>query len=205
MIEVLVLGLHFPEVHANRSDWTYQFYCKGVLVTLLTCTCQLNRVNGQHNTTQGHHSWYKINFSIVVFGLAAVTFAGAILNFKYLLGGYGLVGFGVESSYIALDLILFKYFTYFELSFAAGMVEVLPLCAEYSGASISPFLYSKFGFAAAFGLGFLICVICYVLMIVLFVVDTRVEKHDKQFLKRFKERSFIDVNIVDEDENSEAF
>lgn len=73
MIQVLVLGLHFPEVHANRSDWTNQFDCEGVLVTLLTCTCELNRVNGQHNTTQGHDSWYKINFSIVVFGYEEVT------------------------------------------------------------------------------------------------------------------------------------
>ena len=118
-------------------------------------------------------------FTIVLFGLAAVTLAGGLLNFKYLLGGYGLVGFGVESSYIALDLILFKYFTHFEFSFATGMVEVLPLIAEYSGASIAPFVYEKFGFAPAFGLGFLICAICYVLMIVLFIIDTRVEKHDK--------------------------
>jgi MFS family permease len=120
-----------------------------------------------------------IFFSFVVAGLAVLTVAGGALSFKYLLAGYGLVGFGTESSYIALDLILFKYFTNIEFAFANGLVEVIPLISEYSGASAAPFFYNKFGFASAFGLAFLICAVSYVLMVFLFLIDVKVTKHDK--------------------------
>jgi hypothetical protein len=104
--------------------------------------------------------------------------------------GYTLFGLGAESSFIALYLILVKYFTNFEFSFANGMLEVLPLCAEYSGAALVPFIYNKHGFGQAFAIGFLVCAANLALMVLMFIFDVKVDKHDRKLLTRFKTRNF---------------
>jgi len=129
-------------------------------------------------------------FSITIVGIGCQVIGGHLLNFNMMILGYTLYGLGAESSYIALYLILVKYFTHFEFSFANGMLEVLPLCAEYAGAAIVPFVYKKYGFELAFAVGFLVLVCNFVLMILMFTLDFRVEKHDKKLLTRFKSRNF---------------
>ena len=104
--------------------------------------------------------------------------------------GYTLFGLGAESSFIALYLILVKYFTNFEFSFANGMLEVLPLCAEYSGAAIVPFVYKKHGFGQAFAIGFLVLCGNMVLMFIMFIFDTKIDRHDKKVLNRTLNRNF---------------
>jgi MFS family permease len=89
----------------------------------------------------------SIFFVITILGIFCSMIAGHLLNFNLMIFGYTLFGLGAESSFIALYLIIVKYFTNFEFSFANGMLEVLPLCAEYAGAAIVPFVYNKHGFA----------------------------------------------------------
>ena len=107
-----------------------------------------------------------------------------MINFNFLIVGYGLFGLGAESSFIALYLFLVKYFNNFEFAFANGILEVLPLCFEYSGAALIPFVYSKSGFGTALAIGFLVCSVNIILMIILFIIDVKVDKRDKALLER---------------------
>lgn len=146
-----------------------------------------------------------IFFTITVIGLGFQMLAGDAVNFNFMVVGYGLFGLGAESSMIALYLILVKYFTNFEFSFANGMLEVLPLCAEYSGAALIPFVYKNHGFGRALGVGFLVCTSSYIFLGIMFFLDTKADTHDRELLIRYKKRNFYDLDEDNGQRNSETF
>ena len=121
-------------------------------------------------------------FTITIIGLGVQMIGGYLISFKFLIVGYGLFGLGAESSFIAIYLMLVKYFNNFEFSFANGILEVLPLCAEYSGAALIPFMYQQRGFGSALSIGFTVCFANLIIMFIMFIVDIRVTKNDSLLL-----------------------
>lgn len=69
MIQVLVLGLHLPHVHADRSNWSDELDPQGEFVAGLSRSSgELQAIEAEEDASKGHDGWEQINFSIAVLG-----------------------------------------------------------------------------------------------------------------------------------------
>jgi MFS family permease len=71
--------------------------------------------------------------------------------------GRGIFGIGAEWTYVAVPLIVFKWFKGKEVTQALGIAQCFPYLVSYSTGSIIPPYFKKYGFTQTFALGSLFC------------------------------------------------
>ena len=78
------------------------------------------------------------------------------------------------------------WFINFELPLAIAMISCVPLVGSFLGGAVVPTIYKiRNSFGDAFGIGFLLCLLSFVLVIMLSILDYKAEVHDKKVLKEF--------------------
>lgn len=109
-------------------------------------------------------------------------------DFNLMIIGRGIFGVGCESMYVGQATIVSAWFINYELSLAIAMISCIPLCGSFLGGAIVPTLYERnYNFGEAFRVGFLLCIIGFVLVLTLTFIDWKTEKHDKKLLEQFIE------------------
>ena len=73
--------------------------------------------------------------------------------------GRGIFGIGAEWTYVAVPLIVLKWFRGKEITQALGIAQCFPYLVSYVTGHIIPSFYEKFGFTQTFGLGALFCLV----------------------------------------------
>ena len=68
------------------------------------------------------------------------------------------------------------------------MISCIPLCGSFLGGAIVPSVYERnWSFGEAFRVGFLLCLIGFVLVSILTYIDYKTEKYDKKLLEKYSE------------------
>ena len=68
------------------------------------------------------------------------------------------------------------------------MISCIPLCGSFLGGAIVPTIYERnWDFGEAFRVGFIMCIVGFILVLILTYIDYKTEKHDEQLLKRYIE------------------
>lgn len=137
-------------------------------------------------------------------GLVLFTFITCVGQGLFMLGGYNenfvwmifgrvLFGIGSETMYVGQSAIVSSWFINFELSTAMAMVSAIPLVGSFMNGAMLPTIYEKYNnFGIAFSIGFLICLICFFLVLIIYYIDLKVEKNDSKELKKFEiEQDFV--------------
>ena len=117
------------------------------------------------------------------------------MKFWLMLVGRIVFGIGCESMYVGQSAIISEWFINYEMPLAMAMCSCIPLCGSFIGGSVIPKVYGldqgededvgkRFGHS--FGVGFLVCIFSFVVVIFIFILDRKMEIHDTKLLNDFK-------------------
>lgn len=118
-----------------------------------------------------------------------------------------IFGIGCESMYVGQSAIVSTWFINFELPLAIAMISCVPLLGSFLGGAVVPTVYNIRGsFGDAFGIGFTLCLVSMLLVIMLSILDYKAEKHDQRVLKEFTaKRKQLEQKQQNEEENAIEF
>lgn len=109
-------------------------------------------------------------------------------DFNLMIIGRGIFGIGCESMYVGQATIVSNWFINYELPLAISMISCIPLCGSFLGGAVVPSVYEKnWDFGEAFRVGFVMCIIGFILVLILTYIDYKTEKHDGKLLERYIE------------------
>lgn len=109
------------------------------------------------------------------------------MDFNMMLAGRILFGVGCESMYVGQSAIVSNWFINYELPLAISMISCIPLCGSFLNGAIVPRVYQNTdSFGDAFRVGFILCIVGFVLVLILYILDSRSEKFDAKLLVEFK-------------------
>ena len=89
-----------------------------------------------------------------------------------------IFGIGCEAMYVGQSAIVSVWFINYELPFGMSMISCVPLLGSFAGGAIVPTIYNESGFGASFAVGFMVCCFCFLIVLVLYFIDYKVEKAD---------------------------
>ena len=80
------------------------------------------------------------------------------------------------------------WFINYELPLAMSMISCVPLAGSFIGGAVIPKVYHKnlgkdnlsLAFGSSFAVGFLVCLLCFCIVIILFFLDKRTEYQELQ-------------------------
>jgi MFS family permease len=78
---------------------------------------------------------------LVVTGQGLFAIGAGSKSFNTMLLGRAIFGIGCEATYISSFVLLVEWFENYEMSFAMGAQETLPLLASYLAGAVVPSLY----------------------------------------------------------------
>lgn len=128
--------------------------------------------------------------TLLCVGQYLYALGGEKMDFNLLLAGRLVFGFGCCAMYVAQSAFVTKWFINYELSLGMAMMSSFPLIGSFVAATVIPNIFEdkynamprENGFYAAHINGFWVCVVCYVGILVLCVLDKWVEKTDDAWL-----------------------
>jgi len=93
--------------------------------------------------------------------------------------------------------MLSKWFINFELPIAMGLISVVPIAGSVVSGIAVPELYTYYdqSFEKVFSYGVVICLICFLLVLVMVMVDKSAEKHDDIVLLNYITEQKIALGI----------
>lgn len=107
---------------------------------------------------------------------------GYHMNFSLMLWGRIVFGMGCEAMIVGQSAITSAWFINYELPFAMSMIICLPLFGSFIQGAFIPSIYETSGFGAAFGIGFILCLISLLLVIILAFIDYFTQIKDAKIL-----------------------
>jgi len=125
-------------------------------------------------------------------------------KFGLMVAGRTLFGIGCESMYVGQSALVAEWFINYELPLAMSMVSFVPLFGSFAGGALTPHIYNKNiaggkSFKRAFGLGFVLCLFCFLIVLILNWLDRKTEKADKVWLQKYtSEKKMQDNGTRDE-------
>lgn len=79
-----------------------------------------------------------------------------------------------------------SWFINYEIALAMSMISCIPLCGSFLNGAIVPTIYEKNeSFGDAFKIGFVLCLISFVLVLILTYIDYKTEQYDKILLIKY--------------------
>ena len=101
------------------------------------------------------------------------------MKFKLMVLGRIIFGIGCESMYVGQSAIVSDWFIKYELPLAMSMISCVPLIGSFLGGAIIPQVYHKNlkpndlskAFGSSFAVGFLVCIFCFCLVVILSILD----------------------------------
>ena len=107
-------------------------------------------------------------------------------SFDLMLLGRGIFGIGCESMYVGQSAIVSSWFINYELALAISMISCIPLCGSFLNGALVPMVFEKnHSFGDAFRIGFILCIISFILVLILTYLDYKTEEYDKKLLIKF--------------------
>jgi len=124
----------------------------------------------------------------LVAGQGLVTLGGSKMNFNLMLVGRCVYGMGCESMYVGQSAIVSNWFINYELPIAISMVSTIPLIGSFLNGIVVPQIYDATqDFGKAFGIGFILCIISFLMVLIVACIDKRAESYDKRLLLQFRQ------------------
>lgn len=107
-------------------------------------------------------------------------------SFTLMLIGRGIFGIGCESMYVGQSAIVSSWFINYELALAISMISCIPLCGSFLNGALVPSVYENSNsFGDAFRVGFILCLVSLMLVLILTYLDYKVEVNDKALLETY--------------------
>ena len=109
------------------------------------------------------------------------------MNFNLMLVGRTIYGIGCESMYVGKSSLVSEWFINYELPVAIAMISCIPLCGSFANGAIIPSVYnSTKSFGDAFRVGFILCLLSVLMVILIYIIDLKTVKNDAALLKQYK-------------------
>lgn len=143
--------------------------------------------------------------AIVAIGQGIIMIGGYYMSFNLILLGRIVFGIGAESIYVGQSAIASEWFLHYETSLALALCTCLPQMASFVAGIVIPKVYNmeddqdKFG--RAFSVGFGITCFCFIMVLILALIDYKTEKHDKALLERFTQSKMYEGVSSQETDN----
>ena len=100
--------------------------------------------------------------------------------------GRVVFGIGCESMYVGQSAIVSNWFINYELPLAISIISCVPLCGSFINGAVVPSIYNKnYSFFEAFGVGFILCCVTFVIVLFMACLDYKMEETDAKKLKEF--------------------
>jgi MFS family permease len=113
-------------------------------------------------------------------------------SFTWMIVGRIVFGIGSETMFVGQSAIVATWFINYELSTAMTMISSIPDIGSILNGALIPTIYKKYdNFGTAFAAGFIICIICFFLVLLINIIDLKVEKNDKIELDKFESEQEI--------------
>ena len=112
---------------------------------------------------------------------------GYQMNFNLLIAGRVLFGCGCECMYVGQSAIASNWFINYELPLAMSVISCIPLLGSFVGGAVVPATYidNDKSFGAAFRVGFLFAVFCFFIVVIIWILDYKTDKHDEKKLNEY--------------------